>query len=152
MVLDVACEHVFEIINSHSSYEKTMATFVVSVVLIDVLAWLGIGTSTGTMMTEIECNIWRVYSLRLGEAYMPQWTGSTQVQIAACGPYRAKSLPKSMLIQIARFMWPTWGPHGSERTQVGPMLAPWTLLSAYVSLVEHLGIHFNEFLFKIQRG
>ena len=31
--------------------------------------------------------------------------------------------------QIARFMGPTWGPPGDDRTQVGPMLAPWTLLS-----------------------
>ena len=30
---------------------------------------------------------------------------------------------------IARFMGPTWGPAGAGRTQVGPMLAPWTLLS-----------------------
>ena len=29
----------------------------------------------------------------------------------------------------ARFMGPTWGPSGADRTQVGPMLAPWTLLS-----------------------
>ena len=30
---------------------------------------------------------------------------------------------------IARFMGPTWGPSGADRAQVGPMLAPWTLLS-----------------------
>ena len=30
---------------------------------------------------------------------------------------------------IARFMRPTWGPSGADRTQVGPKLAPWTLLS-----------------------
>ena len=30
---------------------------------------------------------------------------------------------------IARFMRPTWGPSGADMTQVGPMLAPWTLLS-----------------------
>ena len=30
---------------------------------------------------------------------------------------------------IARFMGTTWGPSGSDRTQVGPMLGPWTLLS-----------------------
>ena len=30
---------------------------------------------------------------------------------------------------IARFMGPTWGPSGADRTQVGSMLAPWTLLS-----------------------
>ena len=31
--------------------------------------------------------------------------------------------------QIAKFMGPTWGPPGSCRPQIGPMLAPWTLLS-----------------------
>ena len=30
---------------------------------------------------------------------------------------------------ISRFMGPTWGPSGADRTQVGPILAPWTLLS-----------------------
>ena len=30
---------------------------------------------------------------------------------------------------IAKFMGPTWGPSGAERTQVDPILAPWTLLS-----------------------
>ena len=29
----------------------------------------------------------------------------------------------------ARFMGPTWGPSGADRTQVGPMLTPCTLLS-----------------------
>ena len=31
--------------------------------------------------------------------------------------------------QIAKFMGPTRGPPGSSRPQMGPMLAPWTLLS-----------------------
>ena len=31
--------------------------------------------------------------------------------------------------QIAKFVGPTWGPSGSCRPQMGPMLAPWTLLS-----------------------
>ena len=31
--------------------------------------------------------------------------------------------------QIAKFMGPTWSPPGSCRPQMGPMLAPWTLLS-----------------------
>ena len=31
--------------------------------------------------------------------------------------------------QIAKFMGPTWGPPGSCRPQMGPMLAPWTLIS-----------------------
>ena len=42
---------------------------------------------------------------------------------------RSTLIPKATL--IARFMGPTWGPSGADRTQVGPMLAPWTLLSGY---------------------
>ena len=34
---------------------------------------------------------------------------------------------------LARFIGLTWGPSGADRTQVGPMLAPWTLLSGSVS-------------------
>ena len=30
---------------------------------------------------------------------------------------------------IARFMVSTWGPSGADRTQMSPMLAPWSLLS-----------------------
>ena len=32
---------------------------------------------------------------------------------------------------IARLIGPTWGPCGANRTQVGPMLAPWALLSIF---------------------
>ena len=34
---------------------------------------------------------------------------------------------------IAKFMGPTWGPSEADRTQVGPMLAPWSLLSGYIA-------------------
>ena len=40
--------------------------------------------------------------------------------------------------QIARFMGPTWGPPGSCRPQVGPMLAPWTLLSGIILMTSML--------------
>ena len=33
---------------------------------------------------------------------------------------------------MAMFMGPTWDPSGADRTQVGPMLAPWTLLSGTI--------------------
>ena len=36
---------------------------------------------------------------------------------------------------IARFMGPTWGPSGADRTQVGPMLAAWTGMVSYVDMV-----------------
>ena len=34
---------------------------------------------------------------------------------------------------IACVMGPTWGPSGADRTQMGPILAPWTLLSDNLS-------------------
>ena len=46
---------------------------------------------------------------------------------------------------IARFMGPTWGPPGADRTQVGPMLTPWTLLSGYHSdSLQHLQWQLNS--------
>ena len=42
--------------------------------------------------------------------------------------------------QIAKFMGPSWGPPGSCRPHVGPMLVPWTLLlgSCYKSLLLYI--------------
>ena len=37
--------------------------------------------------------------------------------------------PLLLTSQITRFMGPTWSPSGADRTQVGPMLASWSLLS-----------------------
>ena len=42
-------------------------------------------------------------------------------------PYQPISYPCSPTL-IARFMGPTWVPSGADRTQVGPMLAPWSFL------------------------
>ena len=36
---------------------------------------------------------------------------------------------------IARFMGPTRGPPGADRTQVGPIWATWTLLSGYFNII-----------------
>ena len=41
---------------------------------------------------------------------------------------------------IAEFMGPTWGPHGADRTQVGAMLAPWTLLSGMTGFTGQSGV------------
>ena len=45
-----------------------------------------------------------------------------------------RGIPLAMT-QITKFMGPTWGPPGSCRPQMGPMLAPWTLLSGEVYYV-----------------
>ena len=53
---------------------------------------------------------------------------------------------------IARLMGPTWGPSGADRTQVGPMLAPWTLLSGITAIntlrLSKNGRHFADHIFK----
>ena len=41
-----------------------------------------------------------------------------------------RCLCKYMTTLKARFMGPTWGPPGSCRPQMGPMLAPWTAVRA----------------------
>ena len=40
----------------------------------------------------------------------------------------------SIHTQIAKFMGPIWGTPGSCRPQMGPILAPWNLLSGYMSV------------------
>ena len=51
-------------------------------------------------------------------------TGMLSLQIP---PTYASALPTL----ITRFMGPTWGPPGSCRPQMGPMLVPWILLSGH---------------------
>ena len=54
--------------------------------------------------------------------------------------YHASSIPwlvsMSNINLIATFMRPTWGPSGADRTQVGPMLAPWTLISGLATVTD----------------
>ena len=56
-------------------------------------------------------------------------------------PYHVVSMIKTTdqsgerLLVFARFMGPTWGPPGADRTQVGPMLAPWILLCGLVDCI-----------------
>ena len=62
---------------------------------------------------------------------------SKLIQVIAPSHYLNLDVPPKRLVQwhsdevtqIAKFMGPTWGPPGSWRPQMGPMLAPWTLLS-----------------------
>ena len=51
--------------------------------------------------------------------------------------------------QIARFMWPICDPSGDDSTQVGSILAPWTLLSETRSrnLREYVSMH-SAFILK----
>ena len=70
-------------------------------------------------------------------------------------PYGIRQLGQHYLKQslIARFMVPTWEPPVADRTQVGPTLVPWTLLSGMLThhqldTKEHISV--KDFLkFKI---
>ena len=65
---------------------------------------------------------------RLKEIYVHQW--KTKIHCSGksvdCLYHR---IHKAMVSLTARFVGPTWNPSGADRFQVGPMLAPWTLLS-----------------------
>ena len=50
---------------------------------------------------------------------------------------------------IAKFMGPTWGPTGTDRTQVGPMLAPWILLSG-LSFIANFKVNVSIYIVHIQ--
>ena len=76
---------------------------------------------------------------------------SPQRKALICYDKKVKILPNISSL-IERLRGPTWGPSGADRTQVGPMLAPWTLLSGvshnYFDLRHHLVLmwwHLNEY-------
>ena len=48
--------------------------------------------------------------------------------------------------QRTKFTGPTWGPSGADRTQVGPMLTPWTLLSVW-PIEKYPGVLCHPWLF-----
>ena len=64
--------------------------------------------------------------------------------IASCQSLNSKTsyqqipvLNHWMASLIARFKGPTWGPPRADRTQVGPMLTPWILLSGFAICQAH---------------
>ena len=67
---------------------------------------------------------------------------SPQIYIWINQPYSWQH--QSFAAQIAKFMGPTWGPPGSCRPQMGPMLAPWTLLLGRLCLVPHRQSHGHQ--------
>ena len=64
-------------------------------------------------------------NLPINRVYMYEWIIKTVATVVTVLIHWLSS-------PIARFIGPTWGQSGADRTQVGPMLAPWTLLSGIV--------------------
>ena len=50
----------------------------------------------------------------------------TGVTTCACNVWVVHNIMRQNPTLIARFMGPKWGPSGTGRTQMGPILAPWT--------------------------
>ena len=72
------------------------------------------------------CNQLSITSLKLGHGRLI----ASNIKLWVWLVFRAGTLIRTCP-QIAKFMGPTWGPPGSCRPQVGPMLAQWTLLSGH---------------------
>ena len=53
----------------------------------------------------------------------------SSIRMMSIGPVQEVTRLWLLIPLIARFIGPTWGLSGADRTQVGPMLAPWALLS-----------------------
>ena len=65
--------------------------------------------------THIASAMWKVFSFSMHHRWLSM-SGDVAVTVLLLTALRARS------------MKPTWGPSGADRTQVGPMLAPWSLL------------------------
>ena len=75
--------------------------------------------STSVLLFTIRTHAWKIKSGRI----------LTFSYISVSYSVDSNSIGGLTWTQIARFMGSTWGPPGSCRPQMGPMSAPWTLLS-----------------------
>ena len=69
----------------------------------------------------------------LGTLVVLRFVKATRVAVPKTETVQWRQWPNYAATLIARLMGPTWGSSGANRTQVGPMLAPWTLLSGTVN-------------------
>ena len=96
-----------------------------SPILGDITIWLSkLSTNYGEDVAYVTSDptVWDLARSQIenGPWFEPSWDSYCTI----CNKLRAPMNHS----QIARFMGPTWGPPGSCRPQMGPILAPWTLL------------------------
>ena len=101
----------------------------------------------GEISTELE-NIWvenrriccsyNAYVMRTFYALLEKkcYTPSRTVHVPECRERfpQVIDFKGNCTTHIAKFMGPTWSLPGSCWSQLGPMLAPWTLLSGYIPI------------------
>ena len=79
----------------------------------------------------MHCNLLNVRDLFINPLGLnPAYFGAINANAMHSNVLTRQSIPMPLImtVQIAKFMGPTWGPAGSCRPQMDPMLAPWTLL------------------------
>ena len=81
----------------------------------------------------IKATIFIKNSTLIGQKHCSVWNRASGTNLFASLAVIIDTPCKVTLIE--RFMGPTWGPPGANRTQVGPMLAPWTLQYGYAFIV-----------------
>ena len=128
-------------------YPLKMVVRTTSTVQINFLFWwLYVKMATGFVKTKADTGCpgykkssyyFYYYNSKGNLDYMKNCQDEKRVNDLACGRIKSVikmyTLIKQFNTQIAKLMAPTWGPPGSCRSQMGPMLAPWTLLSGYGS-------------------
>ena len=93
------------------------------------------------LLRNISClwigHIWSIMKINVKDRL------SVSTQFIKCRVNRCRNLGYKHSL-IARFMGPTWGPSGADRTHGGPMLAPWTLLSGMFHTISRLATQIRE--------
>ena len=81
---------------------------------------------------QMSCAKWRLFRFKLNVLTNARYV---TIYMYSMHMYSVESMPMhqeyffGIAPEIAKFMGPTWGPPGSCRPPIGPMLAQWTLLS-----------------------
>ena len=106
------------------------------------LRWHTVYTVYNVILSQI---FWSTTMYMFGQGHL-------SVYISVTVPHCIREKWQILKNPDTRFMWPTWRPPGAGRTQVGPMLATWILLSGK-RLLHFRGPDFQvkRFMFAIVR-
>ena len=88
-------------------------------------------TATGTLNDDVNIKYHDIVIKRQPKRSQLHWYEQHKLWMVTKTATLILSKSVNNKTQIAMFMGPTWGPPGSCRPQMGPMLAPWTLLSGH---------------------
>ena len=117
------------------SYKSTLSIFWWNNLFANRISYISAIVTTHTQLAVDVCTSTRWH--QPADHWRPSANRPRKPQWDHVGWYHSQAMRTVQWVNtlIARFMGPTWGPSGADRTQVGPLLAPWTLFSGlYVSV------------------